>query len=75
MENFQEKDWYLNFRMQKEAFNKMCDRLCPLINIQTTNMLEPISFEKRLPLAIYRLANNVEFHDVANLFGIGTSRA
>lgn len=45
------------------------------VNPQTTNMLEPVSLENRVVIAIYRLASNVEFHDVANLFGIGASTA
>lgn len=75
LENFQEKDWYQNFRMPKEAFDKLCDQLKSHIKPQNTNMLAPISVEKRVALTIYRLASNVEFHDVANLFGIGTSTA
>ena len=75
LEKFLEKDWYLNFRMPKEAFNILCDQLHPRVNPQTTNMLEPVSLEKRVAFPMYRLASNVEFHDVGNLFGIGTSTA
>uniref|UniRef100_A0A672N994 DDE Tnp4 domain-containing protein n=1 Tax=Sinocyclocheilus grahami TaxID=75366 RepID=A0A672N994_SINGR len=61
LQNFQENDWYLNFRMPKETFNVLCDQLHPYINPQITNMLDPVPLEKR-----------VAFHNVANLFGIGT---
>ncbi|XP_060783114.1 uncharacterized protein LOC132890320 [Neoarius graeffei] len=73
--NFVEKDWYLKFRMPQDAFRKLCDQLRPYVNPKTTNMLAPVPLEKRVALTIYRLASNVEFHDVANLFGIGTSTA
>ena len=42
LEKFLEKDWYLNFRMSKEAFKILCDQLRPRVNPQTTNMLEPV---------------------------------
>ncbi|CAM4573918.1 unnamed protein product [Leuciscus chuanchicus] len=61
--------------MPKETFNILCDQLHPYIKPQTTNMLDPVPLEKRVAVTIYKLASNVEFHDVANLFGIGTSTA
>lgn len=73
--NFQENDWYLNFRMPIEAFSILCDQLHPYINPQTTNMLDPVPLGKRVAVTIYKLASNVEFHDVAKLFGFGTSTA
>ena len=75
LQKFLEKDWYVNFRMPKEAFNILCDQLRPYVNPQTTNMLDPGPLEKRVAITIYKLASNVEFHDVANLFGIGASTA
>lgn len=75
LQKFLEKDWYLNFKMPKEAFNILCDQLRPYVNPQTTNMLDPVSLEKRVAVTIYRLASNLEFYDVANLFGIGVSKA
>lgn len=71
LQKFTEKDWYLNFRMPRESFNRLCDHLRPHV----TNMRDPLPLEKRVAVTIYKLASNVEFHDVANLFGIGTSTA
>ncbi|XDV20439.1 hypothetical protein PO909_025766 [Leuciscus waleckii] len=59
--------------MPKETFNILCDQLHPYIKPQTTNMLDPVPLEKRVAVTIYKLASNVECHDVANRFGIGTS--
>lgn len=64
LQNFQDIDWYLNFRMPKETFNILCDQLHPYIKPQTTNMLDPVPLEKRVAVTIYKLASNVEFHDV-----------
>uniref|UniRef100_A0AAV2LQZ5 Uncharacterized protein n=1 Tax=Knipowitschia caucasica TaxID=637954 RepID=A0AAV2LQZ5_KNICA len=50
LENFIEKDWYLNFRMPKEAFNKVCDELRQPVNTQPTKMLAPVPLEKRVAL-------------------------
>ncbi|KAG7227439.1 hypothetical protein INR49_013883 [Caranx melampygus] len=71
LQKFLEKDWYLNFRKPKEAFNILCDELCSYVNPQTTNMLDPVPLEKRVAVTFYRLASNVEFHNVASLFGTG----
>ncbi|KAK0133219.1 Protein ALP1-like [Merluccius polli] len=75
LQKFLEKDWYVNFRMPKEAFNILCDQLRPYVNPQTTNMLDSVPIEKRVAITLYKLGSNVEFHDVANLFGIGASTA
>uniref|UniRef100_A0A8C1NZ01 DDE Tnp4 domain-containing protein n=1 Tax=Cyprinus carpio TaxID=7962 RepID=A0A8C1NZ01_CYPCA len=64
---------YLNFRMPEEAFLNLCDLLHPYIPKQT--MKTTVSLEKRVALTLYKLASNTEFHDVANLFGIGVSTA
>lgn len=75
LQNFQESDWYLNFRMPKETFSLLCGQLKPHINPQLNKMVDPVPLEKRVAIAVYKLASNVEFHDVANLFGIGTTTA
>lgn len=73
LQNFGETEWYLNFRMPEEAFLNLCDLLHPYIPKQT--MKTTVSLEKRVALTLYKLASNTEFHDVANLFGIGVSTA
>lgn len=73
LQNFGETEWYLNFRMPEEAFLNLCDLLHPYILKQT--MKTTVSLEKRVALTLYKLASNTEFHDVANLFGIGVSTA
>lgn len=75
LQNFTETQWYLNFRMPKEAFDVLCNLLQQYIKHQTTVMRDPVPIQKRVAITIYKLASNVEFHDVANLFGIGTTTA
>lgn len=40
---------------------------------QITTMKNPVPLEKRVAITLYKLASNMEFHDVANLFGVGIS--
>ena len=46
------EDWRENFRMSKENFMKLCDKVRPFLLKQSTNMRSPISVEKEV--AIYR---------------------
>lgn len=74
-QNFDDDGWYLNFRMPKAAFYRLCNDLSPLIHPQSTTMKSPVPLDKRVGITLYKLASNVEFHDVANLFGVGVSTA
>ncbi len=65
LQNFGETEWYLNFRMLEEAFLNLCDLLRPCVPKQTTTMKSTVSLEKRVALTLYKLASNIEFHDVA----------
>ena len=70
MVSFQETDWLENFRMGKDTFMYICNQLGPHLRRQHTVMREPITLEKRIAVAIWRLATNVEYCTIGHLFGI-----
>lgn len=70
---FEYSDWHHNFRMPQAAFQNLFDQLCVHINPKATVMKAPVPLEKRVAVTLYKLASNVDFHDVANLFRIGVS--
>lgn len=65
--------WKENLRMSKETFKTLCDLLRPHIERQTTQFREPISVEARVAVTVWKLATNVEYRTIAELFGLGRS--
>jgi len=60
-------------RMSRNTFNIVCDDLRPHIERQNTRFREPVSVEARVAITIWRLATNVEYRTIAELFGLGRS--
>ena len=59
--------------MSKETFKILCNELRPYIERQVTTIRQPISVEARGALTIWRLATNVEYRTIAELFDLGRS--
>ena len=73
MDTFQHHDWVENFRMCKERFIYLCDKLRPVISCQDTRFRKCISTEKRVALTLWCLATPTEYRTLAHLFGIARS--
>ena len=59
-----------------ECQNKLlflCDELRPHIERQVTSFREPVSVEARVAVTVWRLATNVEYRTISELFGLGRS--
>ena len=70
-----EQWWRENLRMHRSTFVFLCRELKPYIERQCTVMRLPISVEQRVAVAIWRLATNVEYRTISELFGIGKATA
>ena len=69
-----DESWWLNnLRMTRNTFKYLCREVGPFISKKTTQMREPISVERRVAVTIWRLATNVEYRTLAELFGLGHS--
>ena len=65
--------WLHNLRMSHSTFTYICRELAPHISKQCTTMREPIELERRVAVTIWRLATNVEYRTLGELFGLGRS--
>ena len=68
-------EWLENIRMCENTYLMICNELGPVLERRHTNMRQSISVEKRVLVALWRLATNIEFRTLAHLFGIGRSTA
>ncbi|XP_011867696.1 PREDICTED: putative nuclease HARBI1 [Vollenhovia emeryi] len=69
------KQWIESFRMSKTSILQLCDQLRdelePLPNFLQPR--EPISVEKQVAIALYKLASTAEYRVVGNVMGIHKS--
>uniref|UniRef100_A0A8C5S485 DDE Tnp4 domain-containing protein n=1 Tax=Laticauda laticaudata TaxID=8630 RepID=A0A8C5S485_LATLA len=75
LETWDDGEWLQNFRMSKATFLNLCARLSPALQRQKTRMRIPLSVEKRVAIALWKLATSVCYRDVGNQFGVGRSTA
>ncbi|XP_025060606.1 protein ANTAGONIST OF LIKE HETEROCHROMATIN PROTEIN 1-like [Alligator sinensis] len=75
LQTWGDQQWRENFRMTKATFLEICAELTPELRRQTTNMRVPLSVEKRVAIAIWKLATPNCQRSVANQFGVGKSTA
>ncbi|KAF0044090.1 hypothetical protein F2P81_003248 [Scophthalmus maximus] len=73
MTEFQPSDWLDKFRMSQETFFYLCDKLRPRLARQNTSFRLALPVEKRVAVALWRLASNVEYRTISTLFGVGKS--
>ncbi|KAH1165579.1 hypothetical protein KIL84_023138 [Mauremys mutica] len=68
-----ESQWLRNFRMRKGTFLELCDLLSPALKRQDTRMRAALSVQKRVAIALWKLATPDSYRSVANHFGVGKS--
>ena len=73
LETFGPVEWIENFRMSRETFGYLCDKLRPSISRQTTKLRRAVSTEKRVAITLWCLATPSEYRTIAHLFGVGRS--
>lgn len=73
MIEFQPSDWLDKFRMSRETFFYLCDKLRPRLARQDTSFRLALPVEKRVAVALWRLASNIEYRTISTLFGVGKS--
>ena len=72
MRTFTHQDWLENFRMCKEIFLYICNKLSSALG-KTDTVLRPLSVERRVAVALWCLATPTEYRTIAHLFGIARS--
>lgn len=73
--SFTDDQWMQNFRMSRETFQYICRRLKPALEKMDTNYRIAVPLQKRVAVALWKLATNAEYRSVSHLFGVGISTA
>ena len=70
LRTFTATDWIENFRISRETFLFICEKLRPHIERQNTRLRRAISVEKRLAITLWCLATCSEYRTIGHLFGV-----
>ena len=70
--NWSDKEWKQNFRITRETYCYLCDKLQPYLQKQLA-VREPLSVAQGVAITLWRLGTNVEYRTISHLFGIGLS--
>ena len=73
LEMFDTRDWVENFRMKRETFNYLCDKLRPSSTWQDTQFRTAVSVEQKVAITLWCLATQCEYCTMAHLFGVARS--
>ncbi|XP_073202188.1 uncharacterized protein [Lepidochelys kempii] len=68
-----DSQWLRNFRMCKGTFMELCDLLSPALKRMNTKMRAALTVEKRVAIALWKLATPDSYWSVGNQFGVGKS--
>ncbi|XP_075753241.1 uncharacterized protein LOC142818308 [Pelodiscus sinensis] len=66
-----DQQWLWNFRMRKQTFLELCSWLAPALQRSTTRLRAPIPVDKRVAIAIWKLATPDSYRSVAHQLGMG----
>ncbi|XP_061211696.1 uncharacterized protein LOC133213486 [Neopsephotus bourkii] len=73
LKEFSPRDWLEKFRMSKETFFYICNQLRPGLAPHSAHFHPTLPLEKRVAVALWHLATNVEYQTLSPLFGVGPS--
>jgi len=75
LNTYDEAQWLEYFRMRKETFDILCNILKSKLEVKVLLLKsrEPLSVEKQVAVALYKLASCAEYRVVGNIFGIHKS--
>ncbi|XP_075778966.1 uncharacterized protein LOC142827399 [Pelodiscus sinensis] len=65
-----DQQWLRNFRMRKRTFQQLCTWLTPALQRATTRLRAPIPVNKRVTIALWKLATPDSYRSVAQQFGV-----
>uniref|UniRef100_A0A8C4Y219 DDE Tnp4 domain-containing protein n=1 Tax=Gopherus evgoodei TaxID=1825980 RepID=A0A8C4Y219_9SAUR len=73
LQAWDDEQWLQNFRMRKATFMGLCAELTPTLWCKDTRLRAALPVEKRVAIAIWKLATPDNYRSVANQFGVGKS--
>lgn len=66
---FHEQQWYENFRVTRDTFQFILNKIEDEITGRDTTMHRAVSAQRRLGIVLYYLSSTAEYRTIANLFG------
>uniref|UniRef100_A0A8C8SFE4 DDE Tnp4 domain-containing protein n=1 Tax=Pelusios castaneus TaxID=367368 RepID=A0A8C8SFE4_9SAUR len=73
MTQWDDEQWLQNFRMRKGTFLELCKELSPALRRKDTTMRPALTVEKRVAIALWKLATPDCYRSVGSQFGVGKS--
>lgn len=70
LRTFTATDWLENFRVSKETFMYICEKLKPIIERKDTKFRKAICVQHRVAITLWCLATCGEYRTIGHLFGI-----
>ncbi|XP_039665752.1 protein ANTAGONIST OF LIKE HETEROCHROMATIN PROTEIN 1-like isoform X2 [Perca fluviatilis] len=70
-QTFDQDEWKAQFRVSRDTFDYLLDRIGPAIRRRRTNYRAPIEPRRRLAITLWWLARSGEYRSIAGLFGVG----
>ncbi|XP_074866063.1 uncharacterized protein LOC142021313 [Carettochelys insculpta] len=71
LEEWDDDCWLRNFRMSRQTFMELCQWLTPALRHQDTAMRRALPVEKRVGIAVWKLATPDSYRSVGQQFGVG----
>ncbi|XP_029918172.1 protein ANTAGONIST OF LIKE HETEROCHROMATIN PROTEIN 1 [Myripristis murdjan] len=71
--DFTAQQFINNFRVSRESFQYICDNIKDILAKQDTNYRLCVPVQKRIAIAIWKLATGGEYRTISHLFGVGLS--
>ena len=75
LSQYENNIWREHFRISKQTFRFVCDLVSPHLARQDTNMRRAIPVEKRVAVALWRLATGNSYRSTGLVFGVGRCTA
>ena len=75
LNRYQDHLWREHFRVSRDTFQHICGLVGPQLMRQNTILREAITVEKRVAVALWRLATGISYRTVGLTFGIGRCTA
>ncbi|XP_051579062.1 uncharacterized protein gpr132a isoform X1 [Myxocyprinus asiaticus] len=69
-QRFTDDQWLEDFRVSRETFKSICTTVKPALERRDTAFRLCIPLEKRVAIALYKLASTSEYRTVGNLFAV-----
>ena len=73
VQTFSEDEWKENFRISRETFAYLCNKLRSKIQRKDTCMRMAVTVEHRLAITLWCLATCCEYRTIGHLFGLARS--